>query len=64
MLNEYDKTNQYLCLTLAIRSLCGSSLSQSLGLKHVGEERKGEEDVRTSSNCLQFHPSGHGGRHG
>ena len=28
-----------------------------------GEERKGEEDVRTSSNCLQFRPLGHGGRH-
>lgn len=38
-----------------------SSLSQRLGLKRVGEERKGEEDVRTSSNCLQFRPLGRGG---
>lgn len=43
-------------------TLCGSSLSQRSGLKRVGEERKGEEDVRTSSNCLQFRPLGHGGR--
>lgn len=42
---------------------CRLPPSQRLGLKRVGEERKGEEDVRTSSNCLQFRPSGHGGRH-
>lgn len=29
----------------------------------IGEERKGEEDVRTSSNCLQFRPLGRGGLH-
>lgn len=38
------------------------SRSKGLGLKSVGEERKEEEDVRTSSNCLQFRPLGHGGR--
>lgn len=33
-----------------------------LGLKRVGEERKEEEDVRTSSNCSQFRSFGRGGR--
>lgn len=37
--------------------------ASSSGLKRLGEERKGEEDVRTSSNCLQFRPLAHGGRH-
>lgn len=35
-----------------------SPLGRRLGLKRVGEERKGEEDVRTSSNLFTVSPFG------